>query len=251
MDLRQNSFDVLDISTDSFYQEFIDLESAIVPLINDALEMGFRVSVNVCYIELIREAYTISTLAFLLKNKGTLHIRAVSKFGNARKNNLGVESGVNGKFECQAAGEVCVRYDGQVFICCGPPLVYNISDFCLGNIMSGIEKVQAAYTNNKLIVAMYNRTWDKIINSKLCDEIVFNRLKDKLVLTRRGKESNTGIIVFNETGKWIVENIIYFECIDDLINALAKVTDTEYNDIYSDVIKFVDLLVTNHIVESV
>lgn len=86
---------------------------------------------------------------------------------------------------------------------------------------------------------------------KLCNEIVLNRLKDKLVLTRRGKEDNTGIIVFNETGKWIVENITCFECVDDLIKGLATVTDTEYNNIYSDVIKFIDLLIANHIVEQV
>lgn len=176
MDLRRNSFDVLDISTDSFHQEFIDLESAIVPLINNALEMGFRVSVNVCYTELIREAYTISTLAFLLKDKGSLHIRSVSNFGNAKKNNLVLGSGVNGKLECQVAGELCIRYDGQVFICCGPPLVYNISEFCLGDILSGIEEVRIAYENNKLIAAMHKGIWDKIINPKGIDCLENNSL---------------------------------------------------------------------------
>lgn len=154
-ELRAHNFDTLEISTDSFHQEYIDLEQCIVPLIKDAISLEFHLDVTVCYERFMSEVHTISTVKQYLGDKGNLHIRPIAGFGSAKDNALAAKSTLSSKKRCSVAGELCVRYDGQCFICCGPPLVYDIREFMVGNIKTdNPESVWQSYSEKQIIDIM-------------------------------------------------------------------------------------------------
>lgn len=156
-ELGAHNFDTLEISTDSFHQEYIDLEQCIVPLIKDAISLGFHLDVTVCYERLMNEVHTINTIKQILTDKGSLHVRPISGFGSAKDNKITAKYSFVSEKKCTAAGELCVRYDGQCFICCGPPLVYDICEFMVGNIKTdNPESIWQSYSEKRIIDIMQN-----------------------------------------------------------------------------------------------
>ncbi len=154
-ELRSHNFDWLEISTDSFHQEYIDLEQCVVPLIEDARSLGFHLDVTVCYERLINEVHTINRLKQILPDQRRLHIRPISSFGSARDNKISAKCSFVSERKCTAAGELCVRYDGQCFVCCGPPLIYDIREFRLGNILTDKnEAIWQSYQSSQIIEIM-------------------------------------------------------------------------------------------------
>lgn len=161
-ELKEYNFDTLEVSTDTFHQNFISLEEKVIPLIKNAISLGFRVIAIVCFEDILKEAGTISKLNFIIKGNGTLHLRPISNFGSALKNQL--KATKLEKIErCTAAGELCIRYDGQSFICCGPPIVYNLNEFCVGNIMElQYKEIYDRFKSNKIVQLMQSENQTEI-----------------------------------------------------------------------------------------
>lgn len=152
-ELRSYNFDALEISTDSFHQEYIDFEQCIVPLLSEAISFGFRIDITVCYKNIMREATTINRIKQIITDKEHLHIRPISKFGRAKENMLSAQQIFTTEQKCGVAGEICVRYDGRSFICCGPPIVYDIPEFFIGDVLSDpFQTITERYNKKNKII---------------------------------------------------------------------------------------------------
>ena len=147
--------------------------------------MGFRLEITVCFSQLLNEAYTISKLKRILSTNAKLHIRPVSQFGSAKKNKVYAKDVISSSESiCSAAGDLCIRYDGECFICCGPPMVHNIPEYNIGNILnSNIETILRNYRDKEIISIMrkgllpketkeYQYTCDEARDGSLCNRCI-------------------------------------------------------------------------------
>lgn len=82
----------------------------------------------------------------------------------------------------------------------------------------------------------------------LCENIIVNDLQGEIVLSRRNDPQNS-IILFNEIGQWIIKNITSCKTLEELVNKLALITQTNSTDISNDVRIFIDKLLSCGIIE--
>ena len=134
--LLDNNFDTLIISTDSYHQHFISLDQSVIPLIKEALSLCLQVKVIVSFDKNNKQFATVSRLRKMFQDRIDIKLRPVSPFGSAKINGIEISSLVQQSKLCNNAGNLCVRYDGECFICCGPPIVYEYKPYQLGNILT-------------------------------------------------------------------------------------------------------------------
>lgn len=77
----------------------------------------------------------------------------------------------------------------------------------------------------------------------LCENIIVNDLQGEIVLSRRNDPQNS-IILFNKIGQWIIKNITSCKTLEELVNKLASITQTNSTDISNDVRIFIDKLLS-------
>lgn len=186
-ELREYNFDALEISTDVFHQEYIDFESCIEPLLVDAAKLGFIIDVTVCYENIMQEGRTINRIKQILGDGGHMHIRPVSGFGRAEYNGIIARRLCETDGNCSTAGEICIRYDGEAYICCGPPIVYDIKEFELGNVLKdSISLIMEGYSNNTILKAMQTGEFKRLVSGciknndwSLCDKCIRYSAEDR------------------------------------------------------------------------
>lgn len=154
--LKSFGVKILQISTDSYHQEYINLD-AIVKCIDIAQKNGIRVIVTICSTSKIKEAYTIYKISKVL-NKENIKFQYTANFGSAKDNKISsmLDYKTFENVKCNKLGEILIRFDNKVFACCGPPITFNENnELYLGDMdISDSDEFLYKINNNELILKL-------------------------------------------------------------------------------------------------
>ena len=98
MELPKYGISELEISTDVYHQVFVNLEDSIIPIIDEAQEIGLKVTVIVCMTHPVEVINTVNLLQKHLSVPSCLELRSISNFGSAA-NNLDIIPHTKGQVE--------------------------------------------------------------------------------------------------------------------------------------------------------
>ncbi|WP_055668657.1 radical SAM protein [Desnuesiella massiliensis] len=166
-DLKKHGVRRLEISTDSYHQEFIDLKT-ITSCITDAQNKGLDVIVTVCFDKLLDEFNTISEINRTILSTENLRLKFISSFGEAKKNCIDTVQDISfiEKYKCNQIGSPIITYTGDVYACCGPAFTLDDNNFYLGNIQfDTIEKINLNLYCNEKIKALKNSNLINLVSN--------------------------------------------------------------------------------------
>lgn len=114
----------IEISTDSYHQEFIPIEN-IIRCIKYAQQYNIKVIVTICGKKKEDELVTIYKVIKILNNKRDIHFQYVASFGAALNNSINntISSNFFRNLRCTQVRQPVITCGGDVFACCGPSLV--------------------------------------------------------------------------------------------------------------------------------
>ncbi|WP_027631561.1 radical SAM protein [Clostridium hydrogeniformans] len=155
-DLKKHGVSRLEISTDSYHQEFISLDT-ITQCIVDAQNKGLDVIITICFENLLNEFNTIKKINKVISDSKNIRLKYVSNFGEAKNNCINTKPNLSliEGYKCNQIGCPVITYTGNIYACCGPAFTLNNSNFYLGNINKNlIDEINSTLYNNKKIESL-------------------------------------------------------------------------------------------------
>lgn len=133
-DLKSLYFTKIELSVDGYHQKFAGIDECIIPIIRTANDCNMHVTVTICFKSIPEALPSIVKVSKVIKRREDIILRPISKFGNAEKFNVSSDFSLYKKPRCTNLGNLCVDYNGNAFICCGPPIVSKNPNYSLGNV---------------------------------------------------------------------------------------------------------------------
>ncbi len=85
---------------------------------------------------------------------------------------------------------------------------------------------------------------------KLKETTLVTNMNNRLVLSIRNDPNGSNIMIFNETGEWIIKQILLGKARDAIVDELVIQTGEHVSTVEEDVNKFIAALASANLIES-
>lgn len=159
-EMKMYNIQQLELSSDKYHEAYIPFQN-ILNIANAANLTNIKIKLIMCT-EIDKDDYlfikSYGKLFAITKNREDIIVQAIANYGNAKKrgeNTLIKKNDFIGK-KCFQIMNPCINYNGDVFSCCGPYIIFGKkTPFYYGNMqIDNIHKIFSAIKNDKRLLAV-------------------------------------------------------------------------------------------------